>query len=154
MDKTPIPEMYAHVVHLATNAEAIAWNRFNNFLVGVAFLVTAWATVFAGSNSNVLFTSLVLYAICVIGVLAGLVWSSLGARSRKYVDLYNEMAKKIEIMQLGEEAIRPFLETSRIRPSECDPSSSTWLMKYVPWIVSGLFAIMLMATVCRQLGAA
>lgn len=152
MTKISTRELYAAVVQLVIHAETISWSRFNNFLVGGTILIIAWATIFS-SNQHSIGSKVTLSAICIVGIFTCIAWSSLGSRSRKYLDEYYSQGEAIEKQEEFWEAnvpneLKPFMKTSGIRPEASCYSSSSFLLEYVPWAFAALYAFMFIASWC------
>jgi hypothetical protein len=90
-----VKTIYSSIVQMVIHAESITWNRFYNFLLTNSILILAWATIYV-SCSNSQMTRILLLAICILGMIGCVFWAALGARGRKFLDIYIDMGKDME----------------------------------------------------------
>ncbi len=83
MDKISPKVIYSGLLSLVIHAEAVRWNRFNNFLMVNSILLLAWATIYTYKDIS-LMRSIVLMLISFIGLFSGLIWSGLGIRGSTF----------------------------------------------------------------------
>jgi hypothetical protein len=143
---------YEHIYdsyrELVINSENISWGRFQNLLTINSILVVAWATLFAADAH--FWARLVMTAITIPGILAGIAWAYLGKRSRQYLDLYKAKLQAIEEhhdkKDWWEDGIsitdRPF----QVKVTTCRFSSSTFLLFWTPLLFSLMNLVLLLAT--------
>ena len=81
---------------LIMHSEAISWERFYYYLVAISLLGIAWATVYAGDGSR-LHREPVLASFGVAGMVLSLLWSWMGTRSRRFLDMYRRLGVRVEI---------------------------------------------------------
>ena len=93
-EKITIKEIYSNLVQLTIHSEEIAWNRFNNFLLGNSILILAWAALL--SSADQISKKPVLFALCILGLISSIFWSGLGYRSRKFLIKHIAMGAYIE----------------------------------------------------------
>jgi hypothetical protein len=147
-------ELYAALIQMVNNAEAISWNRFYNFLMGNSILVLAWATIYAAQERSIL-TSVVLSAICLLGAGSGMAWAALGKRSREYVEAYFKQALELEKdpKTWNEAGIadswKPFTGTQSIRQKAGWFSTSAFVLTWTPRVFSLFYLLLLVASWSR-----
>jgi len=95
MEKISCKDVYDSLVQLTIHAENNAWERFNSYLLGNSILILAWATILNHNNCSKS-TRLVLYIICIFGIIGSLAFSILGNRGRAFLSKYLEMGSYIE----------------------------------------------------------
>jgi len=66
-------DCYSTFVQLVVHAESTSWNRFYNYLMAIAFLTMAWATLYVSAKDSIMVTVILIF-ICAIGFLMGLSW--------------------------------------------------------------------------------
>jgi hypothetical protein len=143
-------DLWVGLIQLAIHAESISWTRFYNFLMGNSILILAWATLYVSQQHRVI-TSVVMFAICLLGGATGLAWSALGTRTRKYINLHFDQALLIEKDSatwadgIPNES-KPFIEADKIRSGNFRFSSNPFLLKWVPLAFTTLYIIMAVAS--------
>lgn len=76
-------------------SETMSWERFYHYLVAMSLLGIAWATAYTVKEGE--YRQVVLACFGGIGVLLSLLWSGMGGRSRKYVDMWSNLAIRTEL---------------------------------------------------------
>jgi hypothetical protein len=145
-----VSEVYQVLTSLVMHSEQVRWNRLNTFLVLSSVFVAAWVGVLAGTKPFPDKT-LLLFVLCMPGVVLGALWTRLGWRSSEYLDDFHEKAFEIE-GQFPRGIPMPFhLAESRreaVRTGAERFTTSKWLVSAIPFAFS-LFFLVLAAISCR-----
>ena len=143
-------DLYASVINQLISTEHTSWVRFNSFLTTNSILVLAWAAIFAaGRSPPMLVAHIVLYAVCLLGILSCVVWWGLGRRSRRHVEGFLNMGVRMERTWFGSVGMdfHP-CETAadaRNRSPTCWTGSYR-IMVYGPVVFAGLYLILLVVS--------
>lgn len=148
MDPKNTPDIYGAVVQFVIHAENISWNRFNNFLLAASVLVIAWATLYSQASDSC-GSRVIQSLICLLGILCGIAWAFLGARSRDYLDKYIDQGSEME-KGYDKSAIKLFPDPPGTRPNQFIYSSSRFLLTAVPIAFVVLYLAMLFVTLLKS----
>lgn len=133
-------DVYAQLVALVVHSEQIRWGRLNVLLVISSIFATAWAVVFAGTQTF-LFKKALPVLMCMPGVLLGPAFAYLGKRSSDYLDCYYDLAKQIEGTFQG--LPKPFHASDSIRQTVRSGwmrgTSSRALVTRIPFLFAVFF---------------
>lgn len=153
MAKVTPSDSYSALVQFTTHAENTSWNRFYNFLMGNSILVLAWATIYV-SDSEGLASNIVLLAICILGLMSGPAWATLGKRARQSLTRYLELGKTLEEnADLFPTDLKDFRIFSRVLQIRKDLpggwSGSYYILQAAPWAFAVLYFVLFAASVLR-----
>ena len=147
-DKLDIKTMYETFRALETYSDQSRWNRFNICLIVNSILLLSWARLFSIQPDR---PNLILIAICLIGIVMGPIWSSIGTRSSQYQDSMHKGALAIEKTEedfANNNIPKPYsrIEDTRekVEKGEFTFSSSKNMLNYIPKAFSVLFFILLL----------
>jgi hypothetical protein len=134
-------EVYQVLTSLVMHSEQVRWGRLNTFLVLSSVLIAAWVGVLAGTKPFPDKT-LLLFVLCVPGVVLGALWTRLGWRSSEFMDDFHD--KAVEIERTFPPGIpMPFhLSENRRETVRRGPESFTtskWLVSAIPFAFSLFF---------------
>lgn len=143
-------DVYQVLTSLVIHSEQVRWSRLNSFLVISSLFVAAWVGVLAGTNPFP-DKKLLLFVLCIPGVVLGVLWARLGWRSSEYMDDFHEKAFEME-GQFPHEIPKPFhLSEKRrenVRMGTEKLTSSKWLVAAIPVTFSVLFVVLALLS-CR-----
>jgi hypothetical protein len=93
-----LQSLYAAATQQWMHAEQMRWTVLYNFLVGNTILLVAWSTLFAQLVSSPWSIGLriVVIGFCPIGMLGGILWAFLQARSNTFAKHYFGAAFELE----------------------------------------------------------
>jgi hypothetical protein len=149
MNKVTESEIYSVFASLVIHAEQIRYSRFNTILVVNSILILAWAVV--AGTSHFQGKTLLLISLCSVGFIAGCLWACLGYRSSQYMDDFHKGAYRMEKDFRIKKRYRPFHKSeARRRLTKRKWSgrltSSMWLVICMPLIFSGIFLLLIVAS--------
>jgi len=138
---------YSAWVTFAQHAEATSWNRFYDFLMFNTILILAWSTIYSQTNCPGC-SAIVMALMAFVGLISGPVWSALGYRGRKYVDLFLEGGAAIDQdAGHGCQVCKRSLETRNEFGWRL--FSSRYILTIAPLVLSALYFVLLIASVVQ-----
>ena len=145
-------DVYQVLTSLVMHSEQVRWSRLNTFLVISSLFVAAWVGVLAGTNSFP-DKKLLLFVLCIPGIVLGVLWARLGWRSSEYMDDFHKQALEME-GQFPHKIPTPFHLSEKRREnvskSTAKFSSSKWLVAAIPVNFSVLFVVLAWLS-CRMI---
>ena len=137
-------DVYQVLTSLVMHSEQVRWSRLNTFLVISSVFVAAWVGVLAGTKPFPDKT-LLLFVLCIPGVVLGALWTRLGWRSSEYMDDFHQKAFEIE-GQFPHGIPMPFhLSENRretVRAGTERFTTSKWLVSAIPFAFSLFFLVL------------
>lgn len=134
------PKLYDTIMNFRNHAEAISWNRFNNYLVFNSIIILAWVTL----SCSIINDELILSSLCFLGIVSGFFWSTLGVRTRKVIDYLGKLLKEIE--KESNEKIKPITmvdNNKEIMQDYLKLGTSYNIVAFGPMLVSAIQLIFL-----------
>ena len=92
-------DIYQVLTSLVMHAEQVRWSRLNTLLVMNSLFAAAWVGVLVGINPTTNpfpYKNLLLFLLCMPGVVYGALWTRLGLRSSDYMDDFHKKAFEME----------------------------------------------------------
>lgn len=144
---------YSTLAQLVTSAEAITWNRFNNFLVSNTILMMAWATVYAGNKTSSM-SMMVLVVMTVVGFTTCPMWAALGSRGRGFLKAYIQLGSLIEddnnLWPKEFDKYKPFKKTEELREElPWNQFGSFFILTFIPWLFAVLYLALFAASIIK-----
>ena len=118
----------------------------SNFLVAASILLLTWAALFVPANGN---SQLVLFSLCIGGIILSLTWLGLVKRANAFVNIYNKLGKELE-EPCGASIPGPFRKADEYR-NDTSSRAVRWLrtgniVVGVPVLFLALFVILTVVT--------
>ena len=90
-----LSNVYLALSSQIVNSHIILWSRFSSYIVFNSVILVAWAQMYSKENDP--FPSdMILAALCLLGVMGGIIFAAMGYRGMRYIQKYEEQARKME----------------------------------------------------------
>jgi hypothetical protein len=155
-------DKYGAVIQLIVGTEAMAWNRFYNYLVVASVLLLAWFTIYSQATPGEFQDAregqviqlqrprgapLIMTVMSALGAFGGFAWACLGWRGRVFMGRYVELGRRIEDAVEADKPgqdIRPCHEREQLRDTVgFSLIGSFYLLVVIPGLIGLLFLLLL-----------
>jgi len=138
VDKKEFYKLLHSYVH---QSEQTTWSRFNNYLLFNSIMIMTWAMIYVKTPHDQ-FDNIILFGICIMGIISGIFWFGLGYRGRKFMFMFVEKGVDFEMMNFNRKIdLFKFIQTTR-DSLRCRWAGSFYILMIGPILVS-LFYVFL-----------